>query len=185
MKEKDTLESLFGELRGAMDHMEPSEGHRERFRHRLGNPAAGKKTRRQNLWGPLALAASFALLITASVFLIRPVASMEDQVAEISPEASQTSYYFANLVRQQVSELEALSSPETRPLIDDALRQLGQLEADYSKLESDLVGGGDSKLILSAMINNFQTRIDLLQEVMQQIEQIKQFKNANDETNTL
>ncbi|MDC6353697.1 MULTISPECIES: hypothetical protein [unclassified Robiginitalea] len=185
MKEKDnTLESLFGELRGAMDHMEPSEGHRERFNQRLGEPAA-PKTRRQNLWGPLALAASFALLITASVFLFRPDASMEEQVAEISPEASRTSYYFANLVRQQVGELEALSSPETRPLIDDALRQLGQLEADYGKLESDLVSGGNSKLILSAMINNFQTRIDLLQEVMQQIEQIKQFKNANDETNTL
>jgi hypothetical protein len=106
-------------------------------------------------------------------------------VAEISPEVSETSNYFANLVNQQVKELELESSPETQPLIEATLRQLDQLESDYRKMEQDLVGGGNSKLILGAMIRNFQTRIDLLQDVMMQIEQIKQFKNDTHATQTI
>ncbi|MBC2840198.1 hypothetical protein [Robiginitalea sp. SC105] len=185
MKENDTIESLFGDLRGSLDLREPAEGHRDRFRERLGKQAGRSSRRRLNLWRPLSIAATVALLLTASVFLLRPDASMEEQVASISPEASQTSHYFANLVAQEVQELEALSSPETRPLIDDALRQLQQLEADYQRLESDLVEGGNSKMILQAMINNFQTRIDLLQQVMEKIEEIKQFKNENNATNVI
>jgi hypothetical protein len=55
------------------------------------------------------------------------------------------------------------------------------LETDYKKLEQDLIQGGDSKLILSAMITNFQTRIDLLREVMERVEEVKQFKNESHE----
>jgi hypothetical protein len=70
-------------------------------------------------------------------------------------------------------------------MIADALRQLETLEKDYLKLEADLVAGGNSKFILSAMIQNFQTRIDLLQEVMNRVEEIKQFKNESHESNTI
>ncbi|MEJ2584544.1 MAG: hypothetical protein P8Z38_05700 [Robiginitalea sp.] len=110
---------------------------------------------------------------------------METRVAEISPEVSQTSRYFAGLVSIQVQELQKMGSPETEPLIEDTLRQLELLEEDYQKLEEDLVSGGNSKLILSAMIQNFQTRIDLLQDVMVRIEEIKQFKNETHENNTV
>ena len=63
--------------------------------------------------------------------------------------------------------------------------QLNKLEINYKKLEQDLLNGGNSKLILSAMITNFQTRIDLLQEVMDKIENIKTFKNYDDENITI
>ena len=78
-----------------------------------------------------------------------------------------------------------MSSPETQPLIEDTLLQLEKLESDYVRMEQDLVAGGNSKMILSAMIQNFQTRIDLLQEVMKRIEEVKQFKNENHETNVI
>jgi len=65
------------------------------------------------------------------------------------------------------------------------MAQLTKLEINYKKLEQDLIGGGNSKLILSAMITNFQTRIDLLQEVMDKIENIKTFKNYDDENITI
>lgn len=185
MKEKNTLESIFGELRGSFDLEHPSGGHRERFMQRLGHKAARREGRRRRLWRPLSVAAAAALFLTASVFLIKPQPGMDAQVARIAPEVSQTTDYFANLVAVQIRQLEEQSSPETRPMIDDALRQLRQLEADYRQLESDLVAGGNTKLILSAMITNFQTRIDLLQDVMQRIEQIKQFKNNTDATNII
>jgi len=63
--------------------------------------------------------------------------------------------------------------------------QLQRLETGYQNLEQDLVNGGNSKLILSAMITNFQTRIDLLQDVIDQISTIKTLKNQNDANFTI
>ena len=58
--------------------------------------------------------------------------------------------------------------------------QLKKLKNNYGLLEKDLINGGNSKLILSAMITNFQTRIDLLQDVLDKIETIKNLKNYDD-----
>ncbi|NNL01131.1 MAG: hypothetical protein HKP39_02520, partial [Eudoraea sp.] len=102
-----------------------------------------------------------------------------------SPEVSQTQFYFANLIEGQINDMVNESTPETKKLVDDTLIQLNKLEINYKKLEQDLINGGNSKLILSAMITNFQTRIDLLQEVMDKIENIKTFKNYNDENITI
>lgn len=186
MNEKNTLESLFGQLGGSFDLETPVPGHRERFRLKMEQSASrGAGGGQRSWWRPLSIAASVALLIGASVFMLRPVPTVEQQVAKISPEVSETSTYFAGVVEQQVRLLEELSSPETKPLIDDTIRQLGLLEADYRKMEADLIGGGNSKLILSAMITNFQTRIDLLQDVMLKVEEIKQFKDESNESNAL
>lgn len=183
MKPKNTLENLFDELQGSFDVSQPSDGHRERFQQRLADQGSGgiAGARRTSWWRPLAIAASLAIFMSASIFFLKPEPSMAQQVAEISPEVSQTSFHFASLIQQQIQELEKQGNPETQPLINEALQQLEKLEADYDKMEQDLVNGGNSKLILSAMITNFQTRIDLLQDVMAQVEQIKQFKNNSDE----
>ena len=73
------------------------------------------------------------------------------------------------------------STPETQQLIADTMTQLRTLDSDYNKMVQDLLDGGNSKLILSAMITNFQTRIDLLNEVLEQIEEIKNIKNYGNE----
>ena len=61
------------------------------------------------------------------------------------------------------------------------MAQLKTLEADYEKLKTDLGKSGNDKRVIYAMINNFQTRIDILQNVLSGIEQIKELKTQNDE----
>lgn len=185
MKEDYNIEDLFESLQGAFDRETPPAGHRERFRQRLAGQGGGVAASGRSWWKPLSIAASIILLLGTGLVLLRPAGTLEEQVAEISPEASQTSFYFANLIEQQIRELEDLSGPDTEPLIADTLRRLELLEADYRQLEQDLVAGGNSKLILSAMITNFQTRIDLLQDVMRQIETIKDFKDESHDTYTI
>lgn len=183
----ENIEELFKELKGTFDLEEPREGHQERFLEKL-SAARGVvhiSSQRRNWWKPLSIAASFILLFGLGIAFYTSQPTVEEQVAEISPEASQTHFYFANLIEEQVKELKEQSGPETQAMVDDALQQLEKLEADYDKLEKDLIEGGDSKLILSAMIMNFQTRIDLLQDVMNQIDNIKNINNYNDENFTI
>jgi uncharacterized protein YsxB (DUF464 family) len=186
MKE-DRIEEMFKNLQGSFDTREPAEGHEQRFLDKLSktNGVVRLEPKKPFWWRPLSIAASIIVLFAVGALLFTNPPSIDEQLAKISPEVSQTQFYFANLIDQQVKELQGEVTPETKKLVEDTMLQLNKLEQNYKKLEQDLINGGNSKLILSAMITNFQTRIDLLQEVMDQIENIKTFKNYDDENITI
>ena len=184
---KDNLDNLFERLHGEFDVEEPQGGHQERFLEKLnrGNGTIALHKKKASWWKPLSIAASIALVALLGYQAFGPKPSIKQQVTKIAPEVSQTEFYFANLIEEQVEEMKEEKTPETAQLVDDTLAQLAKLDKDYQTLEQDLVDGGDSKIILSAMITNFQTRIDLLKEVLSQIENIKNLKTQNDESFTI
>lgn len=184
---KDNLDRLFERLHDEFDVAEPQNGHQERFLEKLnkdqGTIALHKK--KTAWWKPLSVAASIALVALLGYQAFGPQPSIKQQVVRMAPEVSQTEFYFANVIEQQIEVLQEEKTPETAQLVDDTLTQLQRLDKDYQSLEQDLIEGGDGKIILSAMITNFQTRIDLLKEVLSQIENIKNLKSQNDESFTI
>lgn len=187
MKE-ESLEKLFEELEGHFDIEEPMEGHQARFLDKLGTVQGTVSLNRKKpttWWRPLSIAASIIVLCALAIGLPNLNPSTEQQLANISPEVSETRLYFTSLIEQQVNELQTASTPQTEQLVTEALAQLKKLDENYMKLEQDLINGGDPNLILSAMINNFQTRIALLQDVRDQIESIENYNNYDDENYTI
>ncbi len=183
---KNELEELFRKLENDFDFEEPRAGHQERFLDKLNHTkGVVTLTKKQNWWKPLSIAASIALIAFLGWQVIDFEPTIKEQVVKIAPEVSETEFYFASLIEQQVQLLKKEKSPETAKLVDDTLEQLGKLEADYKALEQDLINGGNSKLLLNAMITNFQTRIDLLQEVLDNIETIKNLKPEHDANFTI
>ena len=184
---KDNIHQLFDKLQGTFDTEEPAGGHQQRFLEKLqaSQGIVSIQKKKNTWWRPLSIAASAVILLAIGLSMFNTSPTIEQQVAEISPEVSQTQFYFASLIEEQVRQLESESTPETEKIIDDTMVQLKKLDTNYKVLEQDLLNGGNSKLILSAMITNFQTRIDLLQEVLDQVENIKNLKNYNDENYTI
>ncbi|MEJ1222253.1 hypothetical protein [Sediminicola sp. 1XM1-17] len=181
----DNLDTIFNELKGSFDREEPANGHEARFINKLNrHKDRAKKGWGHAAWKPLLMAASIALIICMGIGLYIDQTNTEQQIAQISPEASKTEFYFANLINEQTKVLKSESSPETKKIVEDTMLQLKKLETDYKKMEQDLLNGGNSKFILSAMVTNFQTRISLLQEVLRQIEEIKSI-NEKEKTQTL
>lgn len=184
---KDNIEQLFERLEGRFDLEEPQTGHQERFFEKLNQqkgsiPIHAKK---ESWWKPLSIAASLALIVVLGLNIINTEKSIKRQVVEIEPEISNTEFYFVNLIEEQVQLLKNEKTVENAQMVDDTLIQLEHLEDDYKKLELDLVNGGDSKIILNAMITNFQIRIDLLKEVLNNIENIKNLNTYSDENITI
>lgn len=183
---KDEVDNLFERLRNDFDFEEPTLGHQDRFLEKLNQQNGVRSLPRKNTWWkPLSIAASIVLIFSLGLSQLNRSGSIEEQVVEIAPEVSHTQFHFASLVEEQVQKLESERTPETARLVDDTLTQLDKLDTDYKRLELDLVDGGNKELILNAMINNFQTRIDLLKEVLNQIETIKNLKSQNDENFTI
>ena len=184
--ENDHIENLFRELKGSFDKEEPTVGHGQRFLAKLETTSAeAKRGKRTGIWWKsLSIAATVILLCTIGFNLFNPSPSVQQQVSKISPEITNTEYYFASLIEEQVKKMQSENAPATQKLIADTMTQLRTLDNDYKEMVQDLLNGGNSKLILSAMITNFQTRIDLLNEVLEQIEEIKILKNYKDENIT-
>ncbi|WP_299435820.1 hypothetical protein [uncultured Maribacter sp.] len=185
--EKDSINKLFTNLEGAFDINEPQEGHQNRFLDKLQEKESVITSSKKNIsfWKPLSIAASIALISFLAITGLNNETTIEEQVAKISPEVSKSQIYFTSLIEEQIKELEKENTPETKKIIEDTLFQLNKLQKNYAQLEQDLINGGNSKLILSAMITNFQTRIDLLNDVLNQVETAKKLKNTYDENFTI
>src|SRR5690606_12297513 len=178
------LEDLVRDLK--LDVAEPKEGHRERFKEKLQKSNNNGKTGKiRMLWSPL-LGAAAAILIVV-MLAGGSIGTLTDKgdLAGISPEMKETQQFYTNLIKTELAKLEAASSPETEKLVNDALAQMDKLDLDYERLKKDLKNSGQDKRIIFAMITNLQQRMDILTNVMQQIEKIKELKNPNNENNII
>lgn len=185
--EKENIEKLFDTLRGSFDTEKPKADHELRFLEKLNalKGLTSPEKKKKSWWKPLPIAASIALLCAVALGLYESQPNIDQKVAEISPEVSRTQFYFTGLIEEQVKALENESKPQTRRIIEDTRLQLNKLETDYAGLEQDLINGGNSKLLLGAMITNFRTRIDLLQDVLDKIESLKNLKTYDDTKTTI
>ncbi|WP_431137600.1 hypothetical protein [Psychroserpens mesophilus] len=185
---KDNIDQLFEKLDTKFDVDTPNSGHQNRFleklkqQHRTDDTSPQQKS---NYWKPiLAVAASIVLCFSIFTFMQEQEPDLKD-LASVSPELSKTQDFFTLAIQNELETLETERSPETEELIDDALKQLNVLEKDYEKLKKDLTESGDDKRVVYAMISNFQNRIDVLEHVLQNIEEVKQFKSNASNQNTL
>lgn len=186
--EKDTIDNLFEDLKGEFDVNEPNLDHKLRFLDKLkANDVASNKTKKSSgfNWKPfLAIAAS--LVICLSVFTTLQNEPETLDLASVSPELSETQDFFTATIENELKKLNNERSPLTEQIINDALKQIQLLETDYQNLKTDLTESGNDQRVIYAMISNFQSRIDILNTVLEQIEIIKELKiNTNDTKNTI
>ncbi|MEM6515722.1 MAG: hypothetical protein AAF688_06030, partial [Bacteroidota bacterium] len=170
------IDNLFKKLEGQFDFEEPNGGHELRFLEKL---SAQNQPRKKNttspIWRPL-LAVAASVIICFGLFTALNTEEELEGLASVSPELSNTQSFFKTAIENELNVLKAERTPETEKLIEDALKQIELLEKDYENLKIDLKESGNDERVVYAMISNFQSRIDLLNNVMQEIENIKQMK---------
>lgn len=183
---KNNLNTIFENLKADFDVEEPNSGHENRFLTKLNNQNREVITLTQpksNFWKPfLSIAASVVLLIT--VFIGVSKSNEPSDLASISPEMAETQNFFTNAISAEIEKLNNELTPEFQDLVVDALFQIELLEANYNQLKQDLTASGNDKRVINAMISNFQDRIDILNNVLNQIEELKSTKNETYENST-
>ncbi len=184
MKQNDPMEELFKRLEGSFDTEETPVDHQRRFLEKLqaSNAATPKKTSSfSNWWKPLSIAATIILLITLG-FNVNRGETEQDGLAGISPEMEQTESFFVNTINQELEILKSFENEDSKALVTDAMLRMKVLEEEYSQLKLDLTESGNDKRVIAGMITNFQNRIELLQQVIATIEDIKTLKANKNET---
>lgn len=182
----DELEQLFSSLK--MDVLEPVEGHRDRFKDKLEqkDKGQGKSINLFPLW-PSLLGLAAILLVGLFLFpgLLVPSDTQKRDLASVSDEMKETQNFYTAVIQQELQALQDVRSPETDRMIQDALAQLENLEADYEKLKTDLVNSGNDQRVIFAMVSNFQKRMDLLNKLLEKIQYINDYNSSSHENDYL
>ncbi|MBQ4819535.1 hypothetical protein [Aquimarina sp. MMG016] len=184
---KDKIDELFERMSGQLDIYEPSANHQTRFLEKLQqqNKVVQLHPKKRNWYKALAIAASISILIglATSTFIFKP--EEEADLASVSPQMQETQSFFTAAIQVQLEEINKISSTETKKLVSDAMIQLEKLESDYDTLKKDLVHSESDKAVISAMIKNFQKRANLLEDVLQKMNNINDFKLSKNENSLL
>lgn len=176
---KDKLEQRFQELKDQFDIEEPSLGHFDRFEAKLDNEFDKRTKWNPRSWVWLAIAASVALLI--GIWFGGHSAKQGLELADVSPQMEETQNFFVSTIKQEIESINLKRTDENQQIIEDAFKQLNKLEENYDLLTIELEKSNEDKRIIYAMISNYQQRIEVLQTLLQQLDEIQQIKTISDE----
>jgi hypothetical protein len=170
---EDKLHHFFSE--NDFDFTAPHSGHLERFERKLNQP---KKTNRTS-WKWLSVAASVVLVL--GFWLGSNHQKRMIDLADVSPKLEEVQDYFVRTINQELKAVEKYRNLETETIIEEALDQLEELEDNYRLFILELNSDGNKTKIINSMIKNYQQRVQILENVLKQIEQIKNPNLLNDE----
>lgn len=170
---EDKLHNFFSE--NDFDFQEPHSGHLERFERKIYQPKKNKKTS----WKWLSVAASVVLVL--GFWLGSSHQKQQIQLADVSPKMEEVENYFVSTIYNELKTIESNRSIETETIIEQALDELEELEEAYNMFLTELNVEGNQRKVINAMIKNYQQRLQILENVLKQIEQIKNPELLNDE----
>ncbi len=177
---KDELERLISNNRHAIQDEEPLEGHFERFESRLLK--ASKPTRTINFRLVLKIAAIvvFALLaINQARTWVFPEKKENLTLGSISPEYREVEFYYTNAILLGMNQWEKLSKEGFVSESEQQMMQKEQQEFDqmYQQLQKDLKANPDDERVINAMLEYYQSRMNIITLIINKLQDVKQQKN--------
>lgn len=169
----DPIDQLFKNLHGEFDFETPEEGHDLRFLNRLKEIPEVSKPTSSRVYKYVVAMAAVLVIGLGLLTVVRPQPKTND-LASVSPQLSQTQDFFTTAITSELTKVKNQRTPENEALVSDALKQMELLEKNYERLKVDLKESGNDKRVVYAMIANLQSRIDLLQDVLNAIENLNQ-----------
>jgi hypothetical protein len=169
------LEEKIRKNRDLFDGAEPSEGHLERFQLKLaGLDEAGP---RQKSWysGRLfRVAAVIVILLGLSVtyYLIDPSVNSNQVAASTLPqEIQEARMYYNKLAEEKLQKINncAASTSEAsyiQKVVDD---EITILDSSSVKLEEELQKDNNNERLINALIRNYKTKSDLLDNILNRL----------------
>jgi len=155
-------------------------GHNTRFLEKL---QARNKPVKKTKW--YYYAAAVVILCIATSFLFQAEQNNTPIIVKtangtFSEEVANAQFHFEGIIKNELVKLEFERNEDTQEIIENAFNQLKVLETEQQNLQEQLNISYD-KRVVKALINNFQYRIQLLENVMKQIEITKEIKTLENE----
>lgn len=165
-----------------------SANHRNNFQDRLLKEVHHQPKKKNYRW--LQVAASVVLIVSLAVGYFGIERTPEEikptkviSLGSLSPELKSIEKYYENTINYEISNLSVNDS--NKEILDGYLAKIGELSTEYKSLTLELNTKGVNDEIINALINNLQLRLQLLQRLKKQLNDLKQLNSKQNETQNL
>ena len=171
------LEKYIREHRLMFDTDQPPSGHFDRFREKLDE----KPVRKIRFRHVIQVAASVAIILASGFVIIRHDRS-GDKVAvqEIPAGVMEADEYYAeqlNAKYEQIRDFSFENQEEKALLLDE----LEDLDAHHQQLMTDLQANPDDERVINALIRHYQLKLEVMDQIINQLKQLRIEKSLNHE----
>lgn len=145
-----------------------------------------KKSKRITLWSSLRIAASVLLLLAAGAMggIYFSNTQINDQAAnsKVQNDFLEVESYFQDEINQRIVRLTSMNQYD-----ESVQSDLTQIDEFLEELKSEIKAApaGKEEQIISAMINNYQTKIDVLEKIIDKINSNKNINSKKEKDETI
>jgi hypothetical protein len=177
------IDEIISSNRDFFEDQEPSEGHFERFKRKLEMRFYASSVKR-SIVPYLLKAAVVTLLVTLSSLwtwdhFIRPDNSRMT-LGDVSPQYREVENYYihqVNLMESEIGSITLSGDSEQKEMLNTELRSMDSV---YVQLQKELKANPDDERIITAMIEHYQTKLDVMTFI---VNQLKTIRNENENEN--
>ena len=170
---KNTLEDFFNQKQWMIAKREPPKGHKERFLVKLKSIQT-KKTPVYSI--VLKYAAIGLLLISLSQIAIFQI----EKYTLKNNNVKVTENYFITLINYELEKIAKLKNNTNEKVIKSAKEKIYALEKEYDIILKDFNKNSENTLLIQMLIQNLENRINILKELNQRLNNLKNNNYENE-----
>ena len=180
-----TIEEIIRSSRDILNNREPEAGHFERFSVKL-ELRRQARTIKRSIVPYLLRAAVVTLLVTLSSLwtwdhFIRPESSRMS-LGQVSPQYREVENYYLHQVGMMEDEIVNTNIQNNPGQKDLLISELKSMDSVYVSLQKELKANPNDERIISAMIEHYQTKLEVMTYIVDQLKTIRN-NNTNTEDN--
>jgi len=176
----ESLKKFIRVNRDSFDEKEPMEGHFDRFRQRMENR---KPARKVNLYMVAAAAAVAGLIVTGTLGLLINGTSVKNlnqnelSLSVISPELKEVEDYYTSQINTRYNQIKSLKKNSTPEVESEINKAISDMDLGYYLLKKDLTKNPKQERVVTAMIQQYQVRVDMLDQILMTLKSFSQIRN--------
>jgi len=183
------IEDIIRNNKDFFEDAEPSEGHLERFNRKL-EKRFQVNTIKRSIVPYLLKAAVVTLLITLSSLwtwdhFIR-TGSSRMTLGQVSPQYKEVENYYVyqvNLMEDEIVNVDLKNHPNQKAML---MKEMNSMDSIYVSLQKELKANPNDERIINAMIEHYQTKLEVMTYIVNQLKTIRndnQNKKENEKVN--
>ena len=173
------IEEIIRENKAIFDGNDPIDGHLDRFSWKLEKRLHNRQNRR-SIVPYLLRAAVVTVLVTLSSLWVWDqfirTGNRGMALGDVSPQYKEVENYYVHQVNLMEGELQNVdfgTNPEQKEMLQKEMRSM---DSTYVQLQKELGANPNDDRIISAMIEHYQTKIEVMSYI---VNQLKAIRNEN------
>jgi hypothetical protein len=179
------IEKQIKEQRLLLDSERPREGHEDRFLQKLERLPKRSPVRRIRFRHAIQVAASVAIILTSALLLVRKDKSGSKVAQQEIPAAvMEADFYYTSQVDARYNEIRDFDFEDAEEK-EVLLNELKDLESYHKQLMKDLEANPDDDRVVSALIRHYQLKLEVMDQIITQLNQVKSEISENYEKESI